>query len=230
VSAPDAPAVSEQEVARRLWRLRARIAEAGGDPQRVEVVAVTKGFGPWSVRAALAAGLRSVGENYADELLDKAATVSGEASVEWHYLGAVQRRKVHRLAPVVSCWQALARPEEGAAIAAAAPGASVFVEVDVTGIPGRPGVAPDEAPTLVRALRDQGLHVRGLMAVGPPGPADRSRSAFRRLAEMAGDLGLSELSAGMSDDLDIAVAEGSTMVRVGRALFGDRPLRGHPTH
>jgi PLP dependent protein len=226
-ASPSAPAA--EEVAGRLEEVRARIADAGGDPAAVEVVAVTKGFGPWAVRAALEAGLRSVGENYADELLDKAAAV-GDAGVEWHYLGAVQRRKVRRLAPVVSCWQALSRPEEGLAVATAAPGAAVFVEVDITGLPGRPGIAPAEAPALVGALRELGLSVRGLMGVGPPGPADRARSAFRRLAEMAGELGLSEISAGMSEDLEIAVAEGSTMVRVGRALFGDRPLAGHPTH
>jgi uncharacterized pyridoxal phosphate-containing UPF0001 family protein len=222
-------ALPAAEVVRRLEGVRGRIAGAGGDPHRVEVVAVTKGFGPWAVRAALAAGIRSVGENYADELLDKRANV-GETGVEWHYLGPVQRRKVRRLGPVVSCWQALARPEEGAAITSVSPGAAVFVEVDVTGIPGRPGVAPDDAAALVGALRDQGLAVRGLMGVGPPGPPDRARSAFRLLAAMAGDLGLSELSAGMTDDLEIAVAEGATMVRVGRALFGDRPLAPHPTH
>ena len=217
--------LSVEEVTRRLAEVRRRIAVADGDPRRVDVVAVTKGFGPWAARAAVAAGLRSVGENYADELLDKAAAL-GDVPVEWHFLGAVQRRKVRRLAPVVSCWQTVARPEEGAAIAAASPGVAVFVEVDVTGIAGRPGVAAATAPALVKTLQDLGLVVRGLMGVGPPGSPDRARSAFRLLAQTAGDLGLSELSMGMTDDLEMAVAEGSTMVRVGRALFGDRPLAG----
>jgi uncharacterized pyridoxal phosphate-containing UPF0001 family protein len=220
-------ALSEEEVARRLALVRRRIVDAGGDVRRVEVIAVTKGFGAWAPRAAIAAGLRSVGENYADELLDKAAALDGVA-VEWHYLGAVQRRKVRRLAHAVSCWQTVARAEEGAAIAKAAPGASVFVEVDVTGIAGRPGVAPAAAGELVETLRELGLSVRGLMGVGPPGPADQARSAFRRLAHTARELGLSELSMGMTDDLEAAVAEGSTMVRVGRALFGDRPLAADP--
>lgn len=226
MSAPTAAAeLPAEEVARRLAGVQRRIVAAGGGARGVEVVAVTKGFGPWAPRAASAVGLRSVGENYADELLEKAAAL-GDVAVEWHYLGAVQRRKVRRLAPVVSCWQSLSRAEEGVAIARAVPGASVFVEVDVTGIAGRPGVAPAAAAGLVRTLQGLGLSVRGLMAVGPPGPPDQARLAFRRVARMAGDLGLSELSMGMTDDLEVAVAEGSTMVRVGRALFGDRPLAG----
>jgi uncharacterized pyridoxal phosphate-containing UPF0001 family protein len=221
------PELSVDEVAGRLADVRRRIAAAGGDPRRVEVVAVTKGFGPWAPRAASAAGLQSVGENYAEELLDKAAILA-DAALEWHYLGAVQRRKVRRLASVVSCWQTVARAEEASAIAAAAPGAPVFVEVDVTGIAGRPGVAPRAAAELVKTVRELGLRVRGLMAVGPAGSPEAARAAFRQLAQMAGDLGLSELSMGMTEDLEIAVSEGSTMVRVGRALFGDRPLAGDP--
>ncbi len=221
--------MNDDEVARRLAEVRRRIADAGGDPGAVEVVAVTKGFGPWAVRAGRAAGLRVVGENYAQELLAKAADTA-DMDVHWHYLGAVQRRKVRALAPVVACWQAVSRVEEGEAIAAAAPGAAVFVEVDVTGIAGRPGVAPEDAPALVATLQAMGLDVRGVMGVGPPGPPGQARSAFRMLAETKQRLGLAELSAGMSDDLEVAVAEGSTMVRVGRALFGDRPLGGHPAH
>ena len=221
------------EVAAALERVRERIAGAGGDPGQVRVVAVTKGFGPDAVLAALGAGLTDVGENYAQELLAKEAAVrdstgarasTGEPAIRWHYLGAVQRNKVPALATVVSCWQGVARAVEGEAIARRRPGAVVLVEVDTTGAPGRNGCAPDAVPGLVADLRAIDLDVRGLMTVAPMGPAD-ARSAFRLVRSLADDLALVERSMGMSDDLELAVAEGSTMVRTGRALFGDRPPR-----
>jgi uncharacterized pyridoxal phosphate-containing UPF0001 family protein len=210
-------------VAERLALIRARIERAGGDPDTVRVVAVTKGFGPDAVAAALSAGLSDVGENYADELLAKAAAVPGAGGVPaWHYLGAVQRRRVASLAPVVSCWQAVARAVEGEAIGRRRPGASVLVQLDTSGLAGRNGVPPPGVPGLVRALTQDGLSVAGLMVVAPPDPPG-ARRAFRAVRTLADDLGLAVRSMGMTDDLELAVAEGSTMVRVGRALFGDRP-------
>jgi uncharacterized pyridoxal phosphate-containing UPF0001 family protein len=94
--------------------------------------------------------------------------------------------------------------------------------VDVAGLPGRGGCPPDQVPELVAALRDEDLEVAGLMAVGPPGPPDASRTGFALVSSMADALELPVRSMGMSDDLEVALAEGSTMVRVGRALFGDR--------
>lgn len=221
---PDAVASSAQ-VAERLAEVRRRIAAAGADPSAVTVLAVTKGFDVTAVRAAMSVGLVEVGENYAAELLSKAAALAPGEQPRWHFLGAVQRRKVRDLAPVVGCWQALSRLVEGEAIARHAPGASVFVEVDVAGVAGRPGVSWDEAPALVEGLRRLELDVRGLMAVGPAGPPELARPVFRRLAALAGALELAELSMGMTDDLEVAVAEGATMVRIGRALFGPRPPR-----
>jgi len=216
--------VGAGEVRARLAEVRRRIARAGGDAQTVEVVAVTKGFAAAAVSAALEAGLGAVGENYAQELLAKAAALS-PAEVSWHFLGAVQRRKIPHLAPVVACWQSLCRVEEGEAIARHAPGARVFVEVSLAELPGRRGVAIGEAPGLVERLQGLGLQVEGLMAVGPPGGPERARPGFRALSELRRQLGLSQLSAGMTDDLEVAVEEGTTMVRVGRALFGSRPMR-----
>lgn len=210
----------------RLEHLRERIAASTRDPGSVRLVAVTKGFGADAARLALAAGLTELGENYADELVAKAGQLAGEdrgtSPPVWHFLGSVQRNKVARLAPVVSWWQGLARVEEGRAIARRHPGSSVLVQVDVTGLPGRGGCPPDLAPELVAALRDEDLVVAGLMAVGPPGPPDASRPAFALVSSMADALELPVRSMGMSDDLEVALAEGSTMVRVGRALFGDR--------
>ncbi len=232
-----ASAPSPDVVMGRVAALRHRIEEAGRDPAGVRIVAVTKGFTSSAVDAARASGLYDIGENYADELLTKVGAGglvgdgagvgvgSGEPETRWHYLGAVQRRRVRVLAPVVSWWQTVSRVVEGVSIASHAPGATVLVEVDTTGAPGRNGCPPSEVPALVASLREQGLDVRGLMTVGPAGPPEESRPGFHLTAHLARDLGLPEVSMGMSDDLDVALSEGSTMVRVGRALFGNRPLR-----
>jgi PLP dependent protein len=184
------------------------------------VVGVTKGFGPEAVSAARQAGLTDLGENYAAELEAKAAGAGD--GVVWHFLGAVQRNKVAQLAPLVGMWQSVAREAEGARIARFAPAARVLVQVETTGLPGRNGCPPDEVGELVPRLADLGLDVRGLMTVAAPGDA-AAREAFATLARLADRFGLEERSMGMSDDLEAAVAAGSTMVRIGRALFGARP-------
>jgi pyridoxal phosphate enzyme (YggS family) len=201
----------------RLAELRDRIERAGRDPRDVTVVAVTKGFGAEAVSEAITAGLVDIGENYADEVVTKSASVPG---ARWHFLGAVQRNKVKVLAPLVSCWQTVDRLAAGEAIAQRAPGAAVFVQVNLVGDPRRPGCDEADAPALVDGLRGSGLEVRGLMGVA--GRED-PRADFRRLAALGRSVGLNELSMGMSSDLEAAVQEGSTMVRVGTALFGARP-------
>ncbi len=220
--------ISAAEVAVRLAEVRRRIERAGADPARVRIVAVTKGFGPDAVIAAGGAGLQDVGENYAQELLAKARAVGqevGARELRWHYIGAIQRNKVRSLAPVVSLWQGVDRVVEGEEIARRAPGASVLVQVEVAGRPDRPGLPPRHVPQAVGALRALGLDVQGLMTVGPEGDPEGAREGFRTLARLAAELGLAELSMGMTDDLEPAVGEGSTMVRVGRALFGPRPAQ-----
>ena len=211
----------------RLAMIRERIGTAAPDPVAVTLMAVTKGFGPGAVRTALAGGLTVVGENYADELVAKATAVADDPAPapEWHFLGSIQRNKVPRLAPLVACWQAVGRIEEGRAIASRHPGARVLVQVDVAGLPGRGGVPPGKVSGLVSALRDEDLDVIGLMAVGLPGPPEGARPGFRELSRLADALSLPVRSMGMTDDLEVALSEGSTMVRLGRALFGDRPAR-----
>lgn len=219
--------VSPEVVAENLAKVRGRIERCGTDPDDVTIVAVTKGFTVAAVTAALRAGLLDIGENYADELIRKAQETSSGQSLEaprarWHYLGAIQRRKVKELAPIVDCWQTVSRLSEGEEIVERSGSASVMVEIEMTGIPGRNGCAPESAAGLVGALGGLGLVVRGLMVVGPPGPAEGSRPLFRTAARLAADLGLRDLSMGMSDDLEVAVQEGATVVRIGRALFGER--------
>ncbi|HEX7166921.1 MAG TPA: alanine racemase, partial [Acidimicrobiales bacterium] len=223
--APASP--SAVTVAQRLADLRARIAASGGDVDAVRIVAVTKGFPASAVADAAGVGLLDVGENYARPLLDKIAALGAAgdglaADVRWHFLGAVQRNKVARLAPHVALWQGVDRVAAGEEIARRAPGATVLVQVNLTGEPGRNGCSWVDAPATVDALRRLDLDVAGLMGV-----ASRHRTEaaaqFARLRELRDALGVRELSIGMTDDLDLAVAAGATMVRAGRALFGARP-------
>jgi pyridoxal phosphate enzyme (YggS family) len=208
-----------------LAGVRERIRSAGGSPEDIRIVAVTKGFGPGAVDAAVAAGLADIGENYAQELVAKAVDLAPAtaAGCRWHFVGHVQRNKVRRLAPLVHLWQTVDVLATGREIARRAAGANVLVQVNVSGERAKNGCEFDEAPALVDGLSDLGLAVRGLMAVGPTGAPELARPGFRRLAALADRLGLRERSMGMTDDLEVAVQEGTTMVRVGRALFGPRP-------
>ena len=211
------------DITDRLAAVRDRIAAAGRGPDQVAVVAVTKGFGPDAVRAAAAAGIADVGENYAQELSPKWDSTSG-AGLRWHFLGRVQTNKVRALAPIVHLWQGVDRVGAGEEISRRGRGAGVLVQVRISGPPERNGCEPDAVLGLVERLDGLGLDVRGLMAVGPGGPPELARPGFRRVAALADRLGLSIRSMGMTDDLTVAVQEGSTMVRIGRGLFGERPM------
>ncbi len=219
------PPAAAARVGANLAAVRERIAAAGRDPAGIGIVAVTKGFGLAAVRAALAAGLEDVGENYADELCAKAERLRALGGVQprWHFLGAIQRNKVARLAAHVTCFEGVDRLVEGERLARLAPGAALLVEVDLTGSPGRGGVPAAEVPRLVAALAGLGLRVEGLMTVAPPGDARRAAAAFSTVAALAADLGLKEVSMGMSDDYELAVRAGATRLRLGRVLFGERP-------
>jgi PLP dependent protein len=222
-----APVIDAASVSSNLDRVRQRIAAAGGDPHEVAVVAVTKGHPLAAVRAALAVGLTSLGENYAQELLGKAEAVIADPAPDlgapsWHFVGRLQRNKVRQLAPHVTLWQSVDRRPLAQEIARRAPGAAVLVQVNVSGEPQKGGCPPEATAELVDDCRSQGLDVRGLMTVAAEGDQVAARSGFAALSRLADDLGLRERSMGMSADLEEAVAEGSTMVRVGTDLFGPR--------
>ena len=219
----DAPSV-----AARVAAVRARIERAA--PGRgVTLVAVTKGFEADAVRAAFAAGVVDIGENYAQELLAKAAMVA--EPVRWHFIGRLQRNKVRHLAPHVTLWQSVDRVELVHEIARHAPGAAVCIQVNVSGEATKGGCPPDEVAALVAAARHAGLDVRGLMAVAQAAANATADSddegivgaEFAMVDALAGALDLAERSMGMTNDMDLALAHGATMVRVGRALFGPRP-------
>ncbi|MCL4445374.1 MAG: alanine racemase [Actinobacteria bacterium] len=240
---------SDCETARRLPERLARVYErivgAGGDPARIKVVAVTKGLGTEAVKAAVENGLSDIGENYARELLSKADDLSSsdtaiaevtprvrpskfdgdETSLRWHFLGSIQRNKVRSLSGRVYCWQGVSRRVEAEEISRWASGAQVMVQVALEPSETRNGCLPARVPELVRSLADLDVVVTGLMAVGPTDPTT-SRAAFRIVREIADDLDLVERSMGMTADLEDAVKEGATMLRVGTGLFGERPRRG----
>ena len=222
-----------------LRAVRARIDAAarasGRDPAEVALLAVSKTWPAADVRALAALGQRAFGENRAQELLAKAPEV-GDLDVRWHFVGQLQRNKaaaVARLGAVVHTVdrESLALALDRAGEQAGRP-VDVLLQVDLGGAAGataaRGGAAPDDVRVLADLVdRSPGLRLRGLMAVAPrdedPGPA------FDRLAALADRVRADhpeavELSAGMSGDLEDAIAAGATIVRVGTALFGDRPL------
>jgi pyridoxal phosphate enzyme (YggS family) len=205
-----------------IERVRNRIAEAGGRPDTTRLVAVTKGHGPDAVLAAMAAGLSDVGESFAQELVRKADALD-DGAIRWHFVGQVQRNKVRLVADRVALWQSIDRLTVGAEVAKRSPGAAVLVQVNLSDDPARGGAKADLVPDLVEGIRGLGLDVQGLMAVGPAGGPEAARAGYRAVRGIADRLGLPVRSMGMSGDLEVAVQEGSTMVRIGTALFGARP-------
>lgn len=214
--------VDPRVVADNVRDLRVRLASLGGHD--VRIVAVTKGFGIDAARAAVEAGCEAVGENYAQELVSKFGALSAAERPEIHFIGHLQSNKVPALAPLVTLWQTVDRPSLATAIARRCPGAQVLVQINATGEADKGGCSPADAEELVQHATDAGLIVRGLMTIGPTdGDRVRTAEAFSTVAALRSRFGLEELSMGMSDDLDLAVPLGATMVRVGRMLFGRRP-------
>ena len=223
-SPPMAPDPAVDVVAERHERLRERMRRAGG--AGVELVAVTKGWGPGAVEAAAACGIAHIGENYAQECLATLEAARLDRRPRVHLIGRLQRNKVRRLAAAIDVWQTVDRVELVAEIARRAPGAEVMIQVNVSGESTKGGCAPEGVGALAEAAEDAGLRLAGLMGIGPAGPQAEARPGFRALRRMVDDLGLRHCSMGMSDDLEAAIEEGSTMVRIGRGLFGERPAAG----
>lgn len=217
------------DVAANVRAVRERIARAaeraGRDPASVRLIAVSKTQPAEAVRAALDAGVTDVGENYVQEGQAKRAAV-GDAGAAWHLIGHLQRNKAARAIEAFDCIQTVDSAALGAALSrqAQALGRSVrlLVEVRLGGEASKNGVDPEALPALLAALQLPGLAVEGLMTVPPPGEPEQARPHFRALRALAERAGLRELSMGMSDDYEVAIEEGATMVRVGRAIFGAR--------
>ena len=216
--------VDPEAVARAVQSIRDRTRRAAGE-RAVELIAVTKGFGLDAVTAAVAAGCTSIGENYAQELRDKFALMPADrVHPQVHFIGQLQTNKVKAIAHLVDVWQSVDRPSLADEIARRAPGATVFIQVNTTAESAKGGCSPEGVASLVEHCRSLGLHVDGLMTVGPTsGDEALTATAFALLSETANDLGLAGRSMGMSNDLEIALACGATHVRIGSALFGERP-------
>lgn len=222
------------DVAGALARVRERIAaaarRAGRDPAAVTLVAVSKGHGAEAVRAAMAAGQRVFGENYAQELAEKAAALADAAPV-WHFVGRLQRNKARfvvgraALIHTVDSIPLAGEIDRRAAASGAGVAQEMLVQVSLAGEAQKGGVPPDALPALLEAARHS-AHVRcvGLMTMTPfEDEPERARPYYRALRELAARFALPQLSMGMSSDFAVAIEEGATLVRVGTAIFGPRP-------
>jgi len=223
------------DLAARLAAVREEVGaaarRAGRDVARVGIVAVTKTLPPAAVRAALGAGLADVGENYVQEARAKRDALG--AGGTWHLIGGLQRNKVRLAVATFDHVQTVDSAAVARALAEEAARAgrrlAVSIQVNAAADPRKRGLSPDDAPALAEAILGlPELRLEGLMTIGPQGPAEQTRSCFRLLRELRDDLGkrlgveLPHLCMGMSDDFPVAVEEGATLLRLGRALFGDR--------
>jgi PLP dependent protein len=217
-------------IAEGLARVRAELAAAcqrSGRPESsVTLVAVSKKHPPESIRAAWEAGARDFGENYAQELRDKAAALT-LADLRWHAIGPVQVKNAKYVARAAHTFHALESLEVAQELSRRRQGAAlrVLIEVNVAEESSKAGVPPAEVQTLAAAVRAlPGLELVGLTAMPPlVEDAEQNRPHFRALAALARQLGLSELSMGSTADYAVAIEEGATLVRVGTAIFGERP-------
>ena len=222
--------------AARLHGVQARIAAAaagaGRDAAEVRLLAVSKTFDAAAVRALADAGQRSFGENYVQEALEKQAALR-DLSLEWHFIGPIQSNKTRVIAENFSWVHSLDRLKIAERLSAqrpvGLPPLQVCIEVNVSGEASKGGVTAAELPELAEAVSAlPGLQLRGLMAIPAPTPdVAAQRAAFGQVRELFDTLrarghGLDTLSMGMSGDLEAAILEGATIVRVGAALFGER--------
>jgi pyridoxal phosphate enzyme (YggS family) len=226
-------------IAGRLAAVRRRIEHAaracGRDPNEVNLVAVSKTQAPDAIREAHAAGQLAFGENYAQELAAKREALRDLSGVTWHFIGHLQTNKarvVARHADVVHTVDSvvLARELGKRAMNEGREGPSampVLIEVNLGGEPQKAGAAPSEIDEVIAAIRAQpGLSLRGLMTMPPAGDLEVARRVFATLASLrnlhGGPTRLPELSMGMTADLEVAIASGATLVRVGTGVFGER--------
>jgi pyridoxal phosphate enzyme (YggS family) len=211
-------------VAENLASVRERITRAGRDPGEITIVAVTKGFGPEVCQSALDAGLTILGENRVQEGVTKMDAVGAGV---WHLIGHLQTNKVRIAAENFAMIQSVDSARLAEAIAHIDQMKAVLVEVNVAREPQKSGADPDRALEVLTAIAGL-LDLKGLMAMGPsqgdPMPAFNELRRLRDEAEQRLGKELPVLSMGMSGDFEAAVAAGSTMLRLGQALFGQRPF------
>jgi pyridoxal phosphate enzyme (YggS family) len=221
------------DVAASLERLRERIERAcqraGRDASTVQLISVSKGHGEGAIRAAYDAGMRVFGENYAQELAAKATSLTDMPDLRWRFIGHLQRNKIKLIEKARATVDTVDTARLAQALSSRAVSSrldvEVLLQVNVGAEAQKSGCAPDDVPGLVGAVRAlPGLDLRGLMTVAPHlDDVEATRPFFAVLRELAEANGLKELSMGMTHDLEQAVAEGATMLRIGTAIFGPRP-------
>jgi len=215
-----------ENLARVQERIRAACSRAGRDSATVKLVAVSKGQPIEAVLLAFAAGQTAFGENYAQQLHEKADALT---EAEWHFIGALQTNKVKivvgHAALVHTCDRVALAKELSKRAFLKSIAQRVLLEVNVGREPQKGGALPEQVDALCAEVKElETLRCEGLMCIPPAGQDPRPH--FRALRELRDRLGLRELSMGMSADFEAAIEEGSTIVRVGTAIFGERPRRG----
>ncbi len=217
-------------------RIEAAALAAGRDPAAVRLVAVSKTFAPPALRAAWAAGQRAFGENYVQEALAKMQSLH-DLAIDWHFIGPIQSNKTRLIAEHFAWVHSVDRLRIAQRLSesrpAALPPLQVCLQVNLEREESKSGASAEEIEALARAVAGlPGLALRGLMSIPRPtsDPAQQ-RAQFRAVRELrdrlgAAGLALDTLSMGMSEDLEAAIAEGATLVRVGRAIFGERTIAG----
>ncbi len=229
-------------IATRLEQVRARIRDAatkaGRSPESVRLIAVSKLHEAAAIRAAFAAGQRAFGENYVQEALGKQAALA-DLAIEWHFIGRIQANKTRAIAEHFDWVHGLCDAGHARRLSAQRPAGAqplrACIQVSLSGEPGKAGVEPAALPDLLDACADlPGIRVVGLMTLPVPVEGfDLQRRPFRALRELRDRFTTMErplacLSMGMSDDLEAAVAEGATLVRIGTAVFGSRHYNTAP--
>jgi PLP dependent protein len=209
---------------RILDRIHNAAAKSGRDPSSVRLIAVTKKVSVERILEAVAAGISDIGENRLQEALPKRLALT-DVSLTWHFIGHLQTNKAKKAAEEFDWIQCLDRPELAEKLdQSAAKPLPVLIEVKLHDEPSKSGITAESLRGFINQFSRWGrLELRGLMAIPPlfENPED-VRPYFRKLRDLAEEHGLRELSMGMSNDFEVAIEEGATMVRVGTALFGER--------
>ncbi|WP_100639246.1 YggS family pyridoxal phosphate-dependent enzyme [Marinobacter salexigens] len=217
-------------------RIQKATLQAGRKPGSVSLLAVSKTRSAQELREAVSAGQLAFGESYLQEALDKIAELRDLTAIDWHFIGPVQSNKTRQIASAFSWVHSVDRLKVARRLSeqreTGLPPLNICLQVNINNEPSKSGCRPDELPELASQVSQlPGLRLRGLMAIPDPGQTESAlKESFRNLANLLKELQLrypeagplDTLSMGMSGDLETAIAEGATCVRIGTAIFGER--------
>ena len=207
-----------EEIKERLEEINEIIDAKAQNP--VTLIGVTKGFTHEEVNIASELGIKNFGENYAQELLTKNPLVDPE--INWHYIGQLQSNKIRKISHLVDVWHSVTSLKLAREIHKRNDQAQILLQVSLMGPSNSKGFEVEQLPQLISELRDMNIDISGLMTMGVPGDMVATRVVFKELRKLADTFELPECSMGMSDDFEIALESGASMIRVGSAIFGNR--------